>query len=147
MISQGAAAPIRTNLARSVVDAIYPVGSIYMSSNSVNPATFLGGTWNQIQDKFLLAAGSIYNAGDTGGNATHNHTLSDSGYAAIDIDRGQIRYRETRVARWQATWKVDGSNSQSASSNEDYGSPLRGNTDNASSMPPYLVVYVWERIA
>lgn len=147
MIEQGAAAPIRTNLARSVVDAIYPVGSIYMSSNSVNPATFLGGTWNQIQDKFLLAAGSIYNAGDTGGNATHNHTLSDSGYAAIDINKGQVRYRETRVAGWQATWKIDGSNSQSATTNEDYASPLRGNTDNASSMPPYLVVYVWERIA
>lgn len=55
----------------SIVDLIYPVGSIYMSVNNVNPSTFLEGTtWEQIQDRFLLAAGSTYTAGGTGGSAT-----------------------------------------------------------------------------
>ncbi len=29
----------------TIVNLIYPVGSIYMSVNNVNPSTFLGGTW------------------------------------------------------------------------------------------------------
>lgn len=52
------------------IDMIYPVGSIYMSVNNVSPGTFLPGTsWEQIRDRFLLAAGSTYTAGGTGGSA------------------------------------------------------------------------------
>lgn len=51
--------------------SIYPVGSIYMSVNNVNPSTIFGGTWEQIKDKFLLACGDTYNNGATGGSATN----------------------------------------------------------------------------
>ena len=62
-----------------LVDAIYPVGSIYMNVNNANPELLFGGTWQQIEDTFLLASGSTYAAGDTGGSADaivvkHNHT-------------------------------------------------------------------------
>lgn len=53
-----------------LLDLVYPIGSIYISANNVNPSEFLGGTWEQITDKFLLAAGSTYTAGSTGGSAT-----------------------------------------------------------------------------
>ena len=53
------------------VDAIYPVGSIYISTASTNPGTLFGGTWTQIQDTFLLSAGLTYTAGDTGGSSTN----------------------------------------------------------------------------
>ena len=36
----------------------YPVGSIYMSVNSTNPGELFGGTWEQIQGRFLLEQGS-----------------------------------------------------------------------------------------
>lgn len=55
---------------------IYPVGSIYVSTNSTNPETLFGGTWARIQDTFLLMAGSTYAAGTTGGSATMSHTHS-----------------------------------------------------------------------
>lgn len=60
-------------------DLIYPVGSIYMSVNDVNPAYLFGGTWVQIKDKFLLASGESYSNGSSGGSAdavvvSHNHT-------------------------------------------------------------------------
>jgi uncharacterized lipoprotein NlpE involved in copper resistance len=69
----------------SIFNLIYPVGSIYMSVNNVSPATLFGGTWEQIQDRFLLAAGSNYSAGSTGGSANASlpaHTHSVSGTAA-----------------------------------------------------------------
>ena len=33
---------------KSLLDIFYPVGSIYLSVNSTNPATFMGGTWERI---------------------------------------------------------------------------------------------------
>lgn len=62
-----------------LVDAIYPIGSIYMSVNEVNPEILFGGTWEQIKDKFLLSAGDTYSNATEGGSADavvvkHNHT-------------------------------------------------------------------------
>ena len=56
---------------------IYPVGSIYMSVNDVNPATLFGGTWEKIKDAFLLASGDVYSNGATGGEATHTLTKDE----------------------------------------------------------------------
>lgn len=61
----------------NIVNLIYPVGSIYMSVNSTSPATLFGGTWERIQDKFLLSAGSTYSAGATGGSASHKITSAE----------------------------------------------------------------------
>lgn len=76
--------------------AAHPVGSLYWTSVNENPATtFGGGTWEQIKDKFILAAGDTYSQGATGGSATvtltaeqmpshyhsvgsHTHTLGGS---------------------------------------------------------------------
>lgn len=58
--------------------AAYPVGSIYMSVNQTDPGTIFGGTWQRIQDTFLLAAGTTYGAGTTGGEATHVLTPSET---------------------------------------------------------------------
>lgn len=60
-----------------IIDKIYPIGSIYMSMNNTSPQTFIGGTWERIQDRFLLSAGSTYSAGTTGGEATHTLTTDE----------------------------------------------------------------------
>lgn len=53
-----------------LLNMIYPVGAIYLSVNATSPATLFGGTWERIQDRFLLAAGSSHGAGTTGGAET-----------------------------------------------------------------------------
>lgn len=63
---------------KNIFDMIYPVGSIYISVNTVNPSVLFGGTWEPIQDRFLLGTGSTYSAGSTGGET--NHTLTQSAY-------------------------------------------------------------------
>ena len=71
--------------------AAHPVGSLYWTSVNENPAvTCGGGSWTQIKDRFILAAGDTYANGATGGEATvtlsasqipsHQHTgTTDNG--------------------------------------------------------------------
>ena len=69
---------------------IYPVGSLYWSSKSTNPASLFGGTWVQIKDRFILACGDTYtSSGATGGASSvtlsvsnmpsHTHSFTPSG--------------------------------------------------------------------
>lgn len=47
----------------------HPIGSYYWTDNPTNPSEILGGTWVQIKDKFIMAAGDKYAQGTAGGNA------------------------------------------------------------------------------
>lgn len=148
---------------------IYPVGSIYMSTNSTDPSLLFGGTWEQLENKFLLGAGSTYTAGDTGGSASNSHThtlshtheLASNGYAKMTIytSGGYVAYREkSNVTAWTTTFKSgSGNNGESYSSGSTWGAELGGRTEGASTsttsdanntnnMPPYLVVYMWKRL-
>lgn len=61
-----------------LLDFVYPIGSIYMSVNNVSPHSFLGGTWEALDDgRVLIGANSSYPAGSTGGEATHKLTTSE----------------------------------------------------------------------
>lgn len=60
-----------------LVDLIYPVGSIYMSANNVDPTVLFGGTWQAIQGRFLLGADTSYTAGSEGGEASHTLTSAE----------------------------------------------------------------------
>ena len=65
-------------LVSDLLDKVYPVGSIYMSAVNVSPASFLGGTWQAIeQGRMLMAAGSSWQAGTTGGAAYHTLTVQE----------------------------------------------------------------------
>ncbi len=44
---------------KNLADILYPVGSIYMSVNNVNPASLIGGTWKQIKDCFCWRVGTL----------------------------------------------------------------------------------------
>lgn len=76
---------------------MYPIGSIYWTGKAPNnggdPNTLFGGTWVQIKDKFILAAGDTYTNGATGGSATvtltvdqipsHDHSFTPSGSVSV----------------------------------------------------------------
>ena len=65
-------------LVADLLNRVYPVGSIYMSAVNVSPASFLGGTWQAIeQGRMLMAAGSSWQAGTTGGAAYHTLTVAE----------------------------------------------------------------------
>ena len=66
------------SLQADLLNKVYPVGSIYMSVVNISPASFLGGTWQAIeQGRMLMAAGSSWQAGTTGGAAYHALTVQE----------------------------------------------------------------------
>lgn len=130
----------------SVLNLIYPVGSIYMSITNVSPATFIGGTWQRIQDVFLLAAGNTYSAGSTGGEASHALTSEENGphthaiYVRLGIPGNTSMEAITASAYDYASPAEDVS--MAASILKSSGSGQAHN-----NMPPYLAVYMWKRTA
>lgn len=70
---------VKSNILQTQVtfNEVYPVGSIYMSVKSTNPTTLFGGTWIRLQDTFLLAAGSTYEA-DSEEYTTAQHGSADA---------------------------------------------------------------------
>ena len=127
---------------KNVFDLIYPVGSIYLSVSSTSPQTLFGGTWERIQDRFLLAAGSSYAAGTTGGEATHKLTVSELPKHTHRIKMGNAEGTAQRVMRY-----IDaGSAWWSGSGNDKLSEEIGGDTAH-NNMPPYLAVYIWKRTA
>lgn len=126
-----------------IVDLIYPVGSIYMSVNAVSPATLFGGTWTQIKDMFLLAAGDTYSNGSTGGAASHTLTGDELPYGKWS----SMMWYSSTVAG--AVNKSTGSFNLTASQGQYMGGVdfSFGNNQPHNNMPPYLTVNVWQRTA
>lgn len=136
-----------------ILDNVYPVGSIYMSVNSTNPKNLFGGTWEQIQGKFLFGMNSSYPAGSTGGEITHKLTWNEmpghyhEGLYYSYQDTKNLITLNTGSASYHIPW---GSSDYAG----DYGAGTgkkelitgsAGSGEAHNNMPPYLSVYIWKR--
>ena len=153
-------------------DFIYPIGSIYMSVNNVNPTTLFGGTWVQMKDKFLLGAGDTYENGNIGGEATHILTTTElpshsHGIPSLSGSTGNAGAHNHAVIGTSATSGGSGvfcetwanrSNDRNGytSSVGDHSHSVTTNASTTNStgsgashnnMPPYLIVNMWKRTA
>lgn len=73
------------------IDAVYPVGSVYLSMANTNPSSLFGGTWQKLEGRFLLTSSSNYEAGSTGGSndavvVSHNHSASTASAGSHNHD-------------------------------------------------------------
>ncbi len=134
-----------------ILDLVYPVGSIYMSVNDVDPANLFGGTWEQIKDRFLLSKGDIYTTnGATGGEASH--TLNINEMPSHNHTQNQHRHKQANKysnGSGNASAYVYTSNRTATDHYTDYQTPYINPTGGGqahNNMPPYLVVNIWKRI-
>lgn len=143
------------------IDLIYPIGAIYLSTVATNPKNLFGGEWEQIQDKFLLSAGSTYTAGNTGGSATHTHKygVQTGGYYdetvfAESPNAGVLNYNSsntpsqvgfTTIGSLEGMWNGSTTTTYTTNNCQHYRSI--GNTSYTNNLPPYLVVYMWKRVS
>lgn len=132
---------------KDILLSAYPVGKLYISADSTSPATLFGGTWVRIKDAFILAAGDIYAAGDTGGEAEHTLTVDE-----LPENIGTFR-----TLSWNSDNAATGAFSmteqladRSDTTGNSYGTAqykLSGGGQPHNNMPPYLAFYVWRRTA
>lgn len=151
------------NLITEKMKMMYPVGSIILKMNNVNPSTYLGfGTWELIaQGRTLVGVNtsdSDFNTvNKTGGAKKHKHWAG--GYKAnmnlnaidnkiyIDAQFGksnpEVSYPET------ARFNFPNGTEEAHSSGESsvYGVSVSGQSAESSNVMPYLTTYIWHRKA
>lgn len=128
----------------SIIDIVYPVGSIYMSVNEADPSKLFSGTsWEKLEGRFLLGSNSTYDNGATGGEATHTLTFSE-----MPTHRHSIYYPNAGGPYGDANISYpEGSGVNKTWQAEMCKTEIAGDGVAHNNMPPYLVVNMWKRIS
>lgn len=118
----------------TLVDIVYPVGSIYISYSSTSPATIFGGSWTQITSRFLYCTTNV----KTGGSNTHTLTVNEMPSHSHDLRFGW------GAGNRGSSWARADSNNP----NTPWESVLPSGGGQAhNNMPAYQGVYCWRRTA
>ena len=161
-----------SNIITEAMLRAYPVGSIYMSLVSTNPAALFGGTWEQLKDRFLVGAGGIYEAGATGGanmvtlstnqipahthgsktltggigirNMERNSTVVDWASGIVSYSKGGTGRDSVEVGRNSSSYS---STATQITVTATHAHDSVGGGQGHENRPPYLAVYVWKRTA
>lgn len=137
-----------TKLAKSeVLNAVFPVGSLYLSVNDTSPATLFGGTWEAMGGRFLLGADATYPAGSTGGEASHTLTTNEmprhTHTTAVEYNAGTSSIEAWSLLIKQGSWETPSTTVTNGSANNQFV----GGSQPHNNLPPYLAVYIWKRTA
>lgn len=132
---------------KSLLDMVYPVGSIYLSVSGTDPQTLFGGTWARLEDVFLLAAGAKHAAGSTGGEESHILTETE-----IAPHKHAMAYGpESSASSTGFSYGIAAGSATNSAGGRGYASNLgtfsAGGGQPHNNMPPYLAVYTWKRTA
>lgn len=148
---------------KTLLDMVYPVGSIYLSVSGTDPQTLFGGTWARLEDVFLLAAGAKHPAGSTGGEEAHTITEGEMPSHGNHLMQGRMYQELAENASNDSSYRGNtlylGKNAFASTGNFNRGwkdwnggemypaGTLKGGGNPHNNMPPYLAVYTWKRTA
>lgn len=137
----------------------YPVGSIYLSVNSINPTNFFGGEWERIRGRFLIGAGSPEQNTYTGHGTISDDELKFSfspntsgGEYKHKLSTGEMptHNHNNYASRWMQLG-YQGGGTMWGYSADSWADPQllksAGGDEAHNNIPPYFVVYMWKRIA
>ncbi len=122
-------------------DALYPVGSIKMSVNNVNPGTYLGGTWTawgsgRVPVGVNTSQSAFNTAEKTGGEINHTLTVAELPSHAHPIPQ---HYGDGNLHGWvQRIDEVDYMMSETG---------YTGSGQSHNNLQPYITCYMWKRTA
>ena len=127
-----------------LLEAIYPVGSIFINTNGTNPSTFLGGTWEAFGKGRVLVGQdtgdtSFDTLGETGGEKKHTLTIDEMpshGHMSVGHTYGAFASGDKVMpTAYQSNWGTGGY----AENN--------GGGQAHNNLQPYIVVSMWKRTA
>ena len=133
----------------------YDVGDYYISNSSTSPAAKYGGSWTQLQGRFILASGDGYTLGSTGGSANttisvnnlpaHSH-IEQMCFEEYSTDNGvrNLGYRNGSSDGPNKYWNTampHGGSTAALSTQET------GGGQSLSTIPQYRVANIWYRYA
>lgn len=147
-----------TAFVQAALQLLHPVGSIYTATISTNPNTLFGfGTWAAFgAGRMLISQDATYTAGSTGGSATttlsianlpahtHANTLSDPTHShtmtggLVGTSGGQ------QYVGGNAT---PSGSTDAASTGITLTNASVGSGTAATTISPYIAVYMWQRTA
>lgn len=154
----------------NILQLVYPVGAIYISTKSTSPATLFGfGTWQRIgAGRTLIDSGTGYTAGSTGGSAnaivpyhrhsvsavtnaitggSHNHDIDTNGGGGTSPHTASgVDYTYGSNTRRFSTFNYSSTHKHDLPAHNTNYAGSSGNATGAN-MPPYLAVYMWKRTA
>ncbi len=131
-------------LVKSILLASHPVGSYYWSSDKTDPGTIFGGTWEQIKDRFVLAAGSTYTVDETGGEATHKLTTEELASHSHKFTVMPYTYNDAGI---EGNTSIGPDRYGAYVKAATYTTAKTGSGTAHNNMPPYIVAYCWKRTA
>lgn len=142
---------------------IYPIGSIYMSTSSNNPSSFLGGTWvawgsGKVPVGVNTNDNDFESAELTGGEKQHKLSANElpklSGSAVFrDINMSDHNLLFSVSGVFSSTyqeWTGNHSSAQSVTASNPKFNQLNlnfGNDEPFNIMQPYITCYMWKRTA
>lgn len=146
-----------------LLEAIYPVGSIFINTTGTNPSTFLGGTWEEFgKGRVLVGQDTSQTEFDTleetGGEKTHTLTTQEmpshnhmskiysknyNDNKSIPGNRAYARSFADITGGWNYT--VNGETGGQTVDTIESGNSGSGQAHN--NLQPYVVVSMWKRTA
>lgn len=135
------------------INLIYPIGSIYITTKNISPENLFGGTWQKFsKGRCLIGEGVIEDntdnsfgqiksgdwtayAGNNGGEISHILTINE-----MPSHRHNLNYGSSAGGDRTGYVYSSASGSGPAAMHPTGGSTAHNN------LPPYVVVYMWERI-
>lgn len=154
----------------AVTNKIYPVGSIYISVNNANPASFFGGSWtafatgrtivgvdtsqgefNSVEkpggnkDAAVIAHIHSVNAQNTINAGVHDHDtyVRNGVFAAGNSTASSLGFSDKNNGKSTSAIMGDGNHYHNVPA---HNTNSTGQNGAGKNLPPYITVYMWKRI-
>lgn len=137
-------------LVSSIKSAMYPIGSVYITYNNVNPGTFLGGTWERFGQGRTLVGEGTGNDGSTSMSFTTNSTGGEYKHKlTIDEMPSHDHKLYARGGSTAQTSSPFAANKPITQGSNAYGFNVSNVGGDAShnNIQPYITVHFWKRTA